>query len=242
LLPPFTQPLQRLAATAAFVLAGAGLACGGSSRPALKSIPTPSQRPSPNELPSIVSHTVRPGETLWKISHAYGADLEEISAVNGLGESALIQVGQVLIIPAPGRLPSATPSGALLRWPLQGEIRSRFGLRGRRHHDGLDIDGHQGDPIHAAADGEVVVARSWGAYGKTIILDHGGGLRTLYAHASRLLVNTGERVRAGQAIARVGRTGNATGTHLHFELQKDGKVIDPMNHLSTRPPRAATAR
>ncbi len=234
--------MQRLAATAALVLAGAGLACGGSSRPALKSTLSPSQSSSPNELPSIVSHTVRPGETLWRISHAYGADPEEISAVNGLDESALIQVGQVLIIPAPGRLPSATSSGDFLRWPLQGQIRSRFGLRGRRHHDGLDIDGHRGDPIYAAADGEVVVARSWGAYGKTIILDHGGGLRTLYAHASRLLVDTGERVRAGQTIARVGRTGNATGTHLHFELQEDGKAIDPMHHLPPRTSRTVIAR
>lgn len=241
-MPPFAQPLQRLAAAAVLLLAAAGLACGGSSRPALKSAPTPLPSSSAKELPSIVSHTVRPGETLWRISHAYGADPEEISAVNGLDESALIQAGQVLIIPAPGRLPSAITSRTILRWPLQGAIQSRFGPRGRRRHDGIDIDGQQGDPIHAAADGEVVVARSWGAYGKTIVLDHGGGLRTLYAHASRLLVDTGERVRAGQTIAKVGRTGNATGTHLHFELQQDGKTINPMHHLPPRTARAATAR
>ncbi len=242
-MPPSPHPLQRLAAAMALLLAGAaGRACGSSSRPALKSAPVPPTSYSPAALPSVVSHTVRPGETLWRISRAYGADPEEISAVNGLHESALIQAGQVLIIPAPGRLPSAIASSAILRWPLQGAIRSRFGRRGRRHHTGIDIDGQRGDPVHASAAGEVVVARSWGAYGKTIVLDHGRGLRTLYAHASRLLVSTGERVRAGQTIARVGRTGNATGTHLHFELQQDGKAIDPMHHLPPRATRATTAR
>jgi murein DD-endopeptidase MepM/ murein hydrolase activator NlpD len=178
---------------------------------------------------------------LWRISHSYGADLEEVMAVNGLDESALIRTGQVLVIPAPTRLPSAPRSSAWLRWPLRGEIRSRFGLRGKRRHDGIDIDGQKGDPIRAAADGEVVVARTWGAYGKTVVLDHGGGVRTLYAHASRLTVNAGDHVRAGDTIAEVGRSGNATGTHLHFEVQQDGKVIDPILHLPSRTARAASA-
>lgn len=244
-LPP--NRLQILCAAAGLLLACGSLAClGGSPRPGLETGPAP-HRPQPppspplRELPSVVSHTVRAGETLWRISRAYGADLEELMAVNALHESALIQAGQVLVIPAPTRLPSAARSSTMLRWPLRGSIRSGFGPRGKRHHDGIDIDGQKGDPIRAAADGEVAMARSWGAYGKTVVLDHGGGVHTLYAHASRVLVNAGEQVRAGQTIAEVGRSGNATGTHLHFELQRNGKPIDPMKHLPPKTTRTATA-
>ncbi|MEE9219041.1 MAG: LysM peptidoglycan-binding domain-containing M23 family metallopeptidase [Acidobacteriota bacterium] len=193
-------------------------------------------------LPGVVSHTVRPGETLWRISHLYGADLEELIAVNGLDDSALIHSGQVLLVPAPTRLPSANRTRLSLRWPLRGEIRSRFGRRGRQHHDGIDINGRHGNPIRAAADGEVVVARSWGAYGKTVVLDHGTGVRTLYAHASKLLVKVGQRVRAGQTIARVGSSGNATGSHLHFEVQKSRRPVDPLLYLPLEQARAGSPR
>jgi len=86
-----------------------------------------------------------------------------------------------------------------------------------------------------------VVARTWGAYGNTVVLDHGGGVRTLYAHASRLTVSAGDHVQAGDTIAEVGRSGNATGTHLHFEVQQAGKAVDPIPHLPSRTARAASA-
>jgi lipoprotein NlpD len=137
--------------------------------------------------------------------------------------------------PMPGdRLPSqVTPGGPsdLIRidWPLQGRINSGFGRRGTRSfHEGVDIDGNRGDPIRAAADGVVLHAGHGGRYGRYLVIDHGDGVITLYAHADRLLVGQGDRVERGDLIAAVGRTGNARGTHLHFEVRRNGHPVDPL--------------
>jgi len=119
-----------------------------------------------------------------------------------------------------------------LQWPLRGHITGPYGRRGRNgHHTGVDIDGRRGDLILAAASGVVVSAGMDGPYGRRVAIDHGDGIVTLYAHADRLLVRTGEQVRAGQRIAEVGRSGNARGTHLHFEVRRDGRTVDPMPFL-----------
>lgn len=116
-------------------------------------------------------------------------------------------------------------------WPLpvqrSAEITSDYGGRGRRHHDGLDIDGRTGDPVFAAADGRVRSAGWAGGYGHTVVLDHGRGVTTLYAHNSALHVVAGEPVRRGQVIASVGASGNASGDHLHFEVAWRGFPVDP---------------
>lgn len=223
--------------------------------------PAPASASPARDLPSVVLHTVRPGETLWRITRAYGADLDEVIVVNNLDQTARISTGQTLLIPAPRRLPPAGPltaerapappggaapeaPGALpeMSWPLHGAVQSRFGPRGHRHHDGIDIDGRRGDPIRAAAAGRVVFSGLRGAYGKTVILDHGEGIRTLYAHADELEVRRGERVKAGALIARVGRSGNAHGTHLHFELWIHRRPVDPLEHLPLESARAGSAR
>jgi murein DD-endopeptidase MepM/ murein hydrolase activator NlpD len=130
--------------------------------------------------------------------------------------------------PAPERLTEAL-SGMI--WPLpverSREVSSTYGVRGVRHHDGLDIRGRGGDPIFAARDGHVVFSGWMSGYGNIVILDHGHGVTTRYGHASALLVGVGERVLRGQPIARVGATGNATGDHLHFEVRWSGRPIDP---------------
>ena len=119
-----------------------------------------------------------------------------------------------------------------LQWPLHGVVTGRYGRRGRNgHHTGVDIDGQRGDPIRAAASGVVVTAGTDGPYGRRVEIDHGDGIVTLYAHADRLLVRTGDQVRAGQRIAEVGRSGNARGTHLHFEVRREGRAVDPMPFL-----------
>ncbi len=137
------------------------------------------------------------------------------------------------------RQPSARPSppqqlaerlsGFIWPLPIAGTISltSIYGARGRRHHDGLDISGHTGEIIYAAGDGRVLFSGWRGDYGQTIILDHGGGVTSLYAHASALFVSTGERIARGHPIAAVGATGNATGTHLHFEIRWAGYPLDP---------------
>ena len=130
-----------------------------------------------------------------------------------------------------------------LAWPLRGAITSRFGSRRRRaHHAGIDIDGVLGEEILAAAPGTIQRADKEAGYGRTVVIDHGRGITTLYAHASRLLVREGDRVEAGEAIALVGRSGNARGSHLHFEIHRNGRPVDPLPLLRTGAVPAADAR
>lgn len=126
--------------------------------------------------------------------------------------------------------------GTFLR-PVQGRVTSGFGmrihpiLRERRMHHGIDIAARAGTPILASAPGVVVSSNYLHALGNTVIIDHGGGVATVYAHASRLFVRAGQRVTRGQTIAAVGSTGWSTGPHLHFEIRINGRPIDPMTRL-----------
>lgn len=117
-------------------------------------------------------------------------------------------------------------------WPLPladaRGLTSPFGDRGSRHHDGLDLRGRIGDPIHAVTAGRVSHAGWVRGYGETVVLEHGEGVTTLYAHASELWVRVGQMVARGQPIAAVGATGNASGPHLHFEVAWRGARIDPV--------------
>ena len=123
----------------------------------------------------------------------------------------------------------ATPPFA---WPLKGRVTCGFSLGGRkRRHEGIDIDGELGQTIRAAAAGTVVLAGMEGRYGNALLIDHGRGLSTYYAHASRLLVRLGDRVEQGEPIAQVGRSGNARGTHLHFEVRRHDRPVNPLSLL-----------
>lgn len=131
---------------------------------------------------------------------------------------------------------TAGGSGALM-WPASGPITSPYGWRihpifgTQRYHSGVDIGANYGAPI-LAADSGIVIASGWmGGYGKAVIIDHGGGISTLYGHNSELLVSEGSRVQKGQMIARCGATGYATGPHLHFEVRKNGSPVSPMSYL-----------
>ena len=129
-----------------------------------------------------------------------------------------------------------SPPGRLL-WPVQGRISSVFGYRThpvtgvRKLHSGLDIAAPSGTPLSAAAGGRVVLADWFGGYGLTVIIDHGGGVATLYAHQSRLSVSTGDTVSSGNTIGYVGSTGLSTGPHVHFEVRTDGSSEDPLPWL-----------
>ncbi|HWH00058.1 MAG TPA: M23 family metallopeptidase [Pilimelia sp.] len=118
--------------------------------------------------------------------------------------------------------------------PVQGTTSSEFGPRWGRQHEGIDIAAATGTPVRAAADGVVRKASWYGGYGNAVIIDHGGGVSTLYAHNSSLTVKPGERVRAGQLVAKVGSTGDSTGPHLHFEVEVDGKKVDPRPWFARR--------
>ena len=127
---------------------------------------------------------------------------------------------------------SRAPSRQLIK-PVNGRITSDFGSRfsGRRH-TGIDIAARSGQPIISAADGTVRFSGWRLGYGRTIIVQHAQGLKTLYAHNSRNLVRKGEKVRQGQAIALVGSTGRSTGPHLHFEVRNKLGPQNPLNYLS----------
>jgi murein DD-endopeptidase MepM/ murein hydrolase activator NlpD len=129
----------------------------------------------------------------------------------------------------------APPTPALV-WPAPGPITSPFG--GRRGHPGIDIDGVTGDPVLAAGGGTVVLAglapSGYSGYGNVVMIDHGGGIATLYAHLSRVDVLLGQTVAQDQRIGAIGATGLATGDHLHFEVRVDNRPTDPMTWLPPR--------
>jgi murein DD-endopeptidase MepM/ murein hydrolase activator NlpD len=205
-------------------------------------------------LPEGVFHVVRDGQTLWRIALGYGVPLESIVASNGIDDPAALEVGAALFVPgaraildiAPFPAPPPVPpsmdprprtggvdGGPEWTWPLVGDVLSRFGDDRRSHrHRGLDIRGRRGEGIVAARAGRVVFAgRGGGGYGLTVVIEHGDGLQSLYAHNEALLVEVGEHVALGQAIARCGRTGNATTEHVHFEIRRHDVHLDPMSLL-----------
>lgn len=128
---------------------------------------------------------------------------------------------------------------SLPRWPVEGTVTSPFGLRldGWRVdlHRGIDIAVDEGTPVRAMSRGRVAFAGTMSGYGYVVILDHGGGLRTLYAHLSALGVEAGQEVDGGAVIARSGSSGSATGPHLHFEVLQRGQAADPVPLLGGFP-------
>jgi lipoprotein NlpD len=124
-----------------------------------------------------------------------------------------------------------TTSSYMLRWPVSGAMTSRFGRRSGHVHDGIDIGAPKGTEVMAAADGDVVFADTHGGYGNVVILRHASGLLTIYAHHERNLVRKGQRVHAGDTIARVGTTGRSSGPHLHFEVRTGTRPTNPLSYL-----------
>ena len=133
-------------------------------------------------------------------------------------------------------MPSGGGNGSFA-WPCSGPITSYYGWRvhpifgTRKYHSGMDIAVDYGTPIHAAATGVVVYSGWMGGYGYAVMIDHGGGLVTIYGHNSSLAVSEGQRVSQGQLVAYAGSTGYSTGPHCHFEVRLHGEVTEPLNYL-----------
>lgn len=129
-----------------------------------------------------------------------------------------------------------SPQSAFV-WPASGPVSSPFGPRkdpmggGYDFHPGVDIAAEQGAPIRAAAAGRVIAAGEDGGYGNVVVIDHGNGVTSRYAHCSQTFATVGETVSAGDEIAAVGSTGHSTGPHLHFEVRVGEKPVDPMTFL-----------
>jgi murein DD-endopeptidase MepM/ murein hydrolase activator NlpD len=130
-----------------------------------------------------------------------------------------------------GTTGSGFPSSAGFIWPCDGVVVSGFGMRWGRMHEGIDIGCSYGAPNRAAAVGTVIYAGWLGGYGNLVVVDHGNGLSTAYAHASSILVGVGQSVAQGQTVSLVGSTGHATGPHLHFEVRVNGVAVDPLPYL-----------
>jgi murein DD-endopeptidase MepM/ murein hydrolase activator NlpD len=124
-------------------------------------------------------------------------------------------------------------------WPVRGHINSRFGWRSGRRHEGIDIKAAKGTPVRAAEAGRVIYSGRLSDYGRVVILKHAGRYSSVYAHNHKNRVKKGQFVERGDTIASVGRTGNASGDHLHFEVRRDRVAQDPLRFL---PEPSQTAR
>ncbi len=238
---------RSLAALLALSLA----ACAHRRGPPAVAVPVPLTDPEPHVEPDLIGvvHVVRRGETVYRIAKTYGISARELMELNDLRDPRLLEVGMELFIPgatqarevpplAPGApaepeviQPEARPKSPPLRWPVQGVVYSRYGVRQGQRHDGIDIAAPEGTAVGAAAGGSVIYAGEQSGYGWIVILRHAAGLLTLYAHASAILVRQGEQVQAGQPIARVGRSGRTTGPHLHFEVREGTRPRNPLFFL-----------
>jgi murein DD-endopeptidase MepM/ murein hydrolase activator NlpD len=199
---------------------------------------------------SGVYHVVAEGDTLTQIARRYKVQPEAIVAYqpNGLkGLNEPLPVGKVLIIPG-GEKPWVAPyvsaySGPVPKtagrgtgrfvWPATGRITSLFGsMRGRSRHTGLDIAAWTGSPVLASDSGYVAFA-GWDrtGYGNLVVINHGNGYVTYYAHLSKIFVRRGDSVAKGQRIGAVGCTGNCTGPHLHFEVRENNVARNPLGFL-----------
>jgi murein DD-endopeptidase MepM/ murein hydrolase activator NlpD len=212
--------------------------------------------------PSGPVHVVRPGENLYRLSHYYGVSVAEIRRANDIRDVTAIQVGESLVIPGTSKAPppgslayvagaASAPRprrsvGASARarretgldfvWPVDGKLSSGFGLRGGGRHDGVDIPAKRGTPVRAAEAGRVIHSGGGlGDYGNVVIVKHTGRYSTVYAHNRRNRVRTGEFVEKGQVIAEVGSSGNASGSHVHFEVRRDRRAEDPLLYLPRGP-------
>ena len=155
--------------------------------------------------------------------------LEEVNALAAQSASlaAAIRDAQA----GAGSTGTGTPSASGFIWPVNGAVVSGYGMRWGRLHEGIDISAPSGTPIWAAAAGTVIYAGWLGGYGNLVVVDHGNGLATAYAHASTILVGVGQQVSQGETLSLVGSTGNSSGPHLHFEVRVNGVAVDPLLYL-----------
>lgn len=195
-----------------------------------------------------IRHKVKKGDTISSIAKQYDVEQEDITIYNDIDESKLVVGGSIIIPngvkkqvanPAPSKKsnpsvssPSSPVSGGYYMRPTAGKITSRFGVRSRGYHYGIDYGAPTGTPIVASASGTVLKTSCGSGYGNCLIISHDNGTQTLYAHASVLYVSAGTVVKQGQKIAAVGSTGRSTGPHLHFEIIKsNGQKLNPEKYI-----------
>ena len=192
-----------------------------------------------------ILYTAQKGDDPSKIAESFGTDAKTIKAENGLTWWKGLKEGDVLFIP------SVKPLLMVKEWkdyfskrgifgdPLGrwGRINSAFSFRTDpitgeiRHHNGVDLKAKYGDPVYAAAGGKVIFTGVSGGYGNLVIIASANSYHTYYGHLSKIYAKQGQKVRRGILIGRVGATGRVTGPHLHFEIRKNGKPVDPLLYI-----------
>jgi LysM repeat protein len=194
-----------------------------------------------------VLHTVASGDTLLAIANTYDVDAKEVAQYNGLADTHSLSIGQKLIVPdgylkprqapvivpddtdtqiaADTPPPAASDTAAGFVWPTTTKHISQYFRWG---HTGIDIDNRARPAVYAATAGTVEFAGWLGGYGKLIILNHGNGLTTYYAHLDQFYVGQGQQVDKGAAVGKMGSTGRSTGPHVHFEVRKNGRPVNPL--------------
>jgi murein DD-endopeptidase MepM/ murein hydrolase activator NlpD len=231
---------------AAAWIAALGLAWAGAVGCAS---PTPSERRAP------VVHVVAPGETIYAIARHYGVSVDAIVMANHISDFSAIEIGTRLVIPGTARAGPARSSLASLipfptpdlreqarreadlefDWPIYGRFSSSYGWRGLGSHEGIDLTAKPGTPVLAAEAGRVIESGWRGDYGRVVVVKHARNYTTLYAHNRAVRVNKGAFVEKGDVIAEVGATGNASGSHLHFEIRRERRPEDPLRYLPALP-------
>ena len=180
-----------------------------------------------------IIYRVSPGESVASIARKFNLKTETIMEDNNLEDSSKLKIDQKLVLR--GAKPEFSYQDRLdqkFMYPINTRITSYYGPRWGRVHEGLDFAAPMGSPIRAVSSGRVVYSGWATGYGYVVIIEHQKGLRTLYAHNSKLLVSVGESVGRGEVISRSGNTGNSTGPHLHFEVQVNGRPENPLNYIN----------
>jgi murein DD-endopeptidase MepM/ murein hydrolase activator NlpD len=200
-----------------------------------------------------VYHVVERHQTLYRICKTYGVDIKQVASLNGISDHSKIDVGQRIFIPGakkvlkveividdvvaePEEKEKERPRTAYRKldfiWPVEGKCTDLFEDNERKRHQGIDITSPPGTPIKASSAGVVVYSgNTIRGYGNLIILRHSEDLVTVYAHNQVNLVEEGVSVDKGQIIGKVGQTGRASGPHLHFEIRRNNKAVDPLLYL-----------
>ena len=197
--------------------------------PAVYVKPTP-----PVNIPGVY-HRVEKGQTLWRISKLYAADLDEIAQFNRIPDISSIEVGQLIFIP--NRQKPQYTAGQFaaddFNWPVKGKVIATFGQSfDNMINKGINIQPYGNPDVVAARAGKVIFcSEGFGRFGKTIIIDHGDGLSTVYARNAQILIKAADIVQGGSLIAKAGSVGRQRNTYLHFEIRKKHAPQNPFFYL-----------
>ena len=221
-------------------------ACSCHKIPVEKTV-TPPKRPG-------IYHVVQKHQTLYRICKTYQVDIKEVAYRNGIDDRSRIYAGQRILIPgakavlkveiffedvvaepAEKEQPKIASKKTGFIWPVRGKCVDFFEETERKRHQGIDISCPLGTPVKASSPGVVIYSgNTIKGYGNLIIVRHSEEFVTVYAHHQENLVEEGASVEKGQVIGRVGQTGRATGPHLHFEIRRNNRAIDPLPLMEKR--------